>query len=400
MRLLTFWEGQAGSGKYPFPRCWRLSPGARSRVLRVEAGWTRGQCAPRRPPVARAEAGHRPASVRPPEPRGYGVAASIGGPARVEKSPAYSSTVSRDLFGTDGDLRPADGVRGARGDGGARGSRLGNPPRLAHGARARVVSRPSFRARRPRRRASASRPRRHAKSRGSAGDVNAVAAAPTALTAPAPPGGTPTSTLRISPTTWTSSSSSARSKSSAPSRAAASSATCPPTAVADSASSSSSSSRRRRRPSRACTARTSTAARSRSSSPTRTPPPRPPPRTWAPSPTTSTSRASPELDRGGTQSLLPRLRRHRRVSSPARLRNHHRGRAHPIASLEQAASAVITANDRIPRGGSVPLVIRFAESHGRPARVQEREKLTGAPATATAKRQTAARTRYSSHRPR
>ena len=137
--------------------------GRRSRVLRVEAGRTRGQCAPRRPPVARAEAGHRPASARPPEPRGYGVAASIGGLARVEKSPANSSTarvVPRDLFGTDGDLRPADGVRGARGDGGARASRLGlgNPPRLAFGARARVVSRPSFRARRPRRRASASRP--------------------------------------------------------------------------------------------------------------------------------------------------------------------------------------------------------------------------------------------------
>ena len=61
-----------------------------------------------------------------------------------------------------------------------------------------------------------------------------------------------------------------------------------------------------------------------------------------------------------------------------------------FASLEQAASAVITANDRIPRGGTVPLVIRFAESHGKTAsRSKSGRELTGAPATATAKRRRA-----------
>ena len=45
-----------------------------------------------------------------------------------------------------------------------------------------------------------------------------------------------------------------------------------------------------------------------------------------------------------------------------------------FASLEQAASAVITANDRIPRGGTVPLVIRFAESHGKTRRGSKSER--------------------------
>ena len=35
---------------------------------------------------------------------------------------------------------------------------------------------------------------------------------------------------------------------------------------------------------------------------------------------------------------------------------------------EQAASAVVTANGRVPTGGSVPLVIRFADSHGKARR--------------------------------
>jgi len=35
-----------------------------------------------------------------------------------------------------------------------------------------------------------------------------------------------------------------------------------------------------------------------------------------------------------------------------------------FCTAEQAASAVVTANGRIPSGGTVPLVIRFADSHG------------------------------------
>ena len=39
-----------------------------------------------------------------------------------------------------------------------------------------------------------------------------------------------------------------------------------------------------------------------------------------------------------------------------------------FASAEQAASAVVTANGRVPAGGAVPLVIRFADSHGKAKR--------------------------------
>ena len=69
-----------------------------------------------------------------------------------------------------------------------------------------------------------------------------------------------------------------------------------------------------------------------------------------------------------------------------------------FASLEQAASAVITANDRIPRGGTVPLVIG--------SRNRTERRVEGPRARETYRRssnsnsKTAARTRYSSHRPR
>ena len=124
------------------PRRWFARPW-------VEAGRTSAQCAPRRPPFARVDVGHYLASVRPLEPRRYGVrsVAREGG-----EIPAHARVVRRSgLSQCDGDLCPADGVRGARGD----GSVLGNPPRLQLAAC--LVSRPRFRSRRPRRRASTSR---------------------------------------------------------------------------------------------------------------------------------------------------------------------------------------------------------------------------------------------------
>ena len=123
------------------PRRWFARPW-------VEAGRTSAQCAPRRPPFARVDAGHYLASVRPLEPRGYGVrsVAREGGEIST-RGVVCRSGLSR----CDGDLCPADGVRGARGD----GSVLGNPPRLQLAAC--LVSRPRFRSRRPRRRASTSR---------------------------------------------------------------------------------------------------------------------------------------------------------------------------------------------------------------------------------------------------
>ena len=107
----------------------------------------------------------------------------------------------------------------------------------------------------------------------------------------------------------------------------------------------------------------------------------------------------PELDRGGTPSLLPRLRRHRRVPSPARLRNHHRGRAHPI---------------RIPRAGRERRHHRqrpHPAGRNRAPRDSVRgnrteRRVEGPRARETYRRssnsnsKTAARTRYSSHRPR
>jgi len=147
LRLLDPWEDR-GKKKFSratvtfLPRRWFARPW-------VEAGRTSAQCAPRRPPFARVDVGHYLASVRPLEPRRYGVrsVAREGG-----EIPAHARVVRRSgLSQCDGDLCPADGVRGARGD----GSVLGNPPRLQLAAC--LVSRPRFRSRRPRRRASTSR---------------------------------------------------------------------------------------------------------------------------------------------------------------------------------------------------------------------------------------------------
>ena len=45
-----------------------------------------------------------------------------------------------------------------------------------------------------------------------------------------------------------------------------------------------------------------------------------------------------------------------------------------FGSMEQAAGAVLTANGRVPAGGVVPLVIRFADSHGKSRRASKNEK--------------------------
>jgi hypothetical protein len=48
-----------------------------------------------------------------------------------------------------------------------------------------------------------------------------------------------------------------------------------------------------------------------------------------------------------------------------------------FGSMEQAAGAVLTANGRVPAGGVVPLVIRFADSHGKSRRASKNEKANG-----------------------
>mmetsp|Transcript_11944 Transcript_11944/g.51426 ORF Transcript_11944/g.51426 Transcript_11944/m.51426 type:complete len:657 (+) Transcript_11944:436-2406(+) len=45
-----------------------------------------------------------------------------------------------------------------------------------------------------------------------------------------------------------------------------------------------------------------------------------------------------------------------------------------FSSMEQAASAVVTANGRVPAGGQVPLVIRFADSHSKTRRSSKSER--------------------------
>ena len=131
------------------PRYRHLSPAA---MVRAPLGRGRAdECSVRTAPAPVRARGRRSLSRVRASSGTAGIRGQICG-SRGWRNPSTRGVVRRSgLSRCDGDLCPADGVRGARGD----GSVLGNPPRLQLAAC--LVSRPRFRSRRPRRRASTSR---------------------------------------------------------------------------------------------------------------------------------------------------------------------------------------------------------------------------------------------------
>ena len=137
------------AGKKILPRYRHLSPAA---MVRAPLGRGRAdECSVRTAPAPVRARGRRSLSRVRASSGTAGIRGQICG-SRGWRNPSTRGVVCRSgLSRCDGDLCPADGVRGARGD----GSVLGNPPRLQLAAC--LVSRPRFRSRRPRRRASTSR---------------------------------------------------------------------------------------------------------------------------------------------------------------------------------------------------------------------------------------------------